>query len=199
MLTATRVSMALLLAAFAAAHADPETYTVDPHHTFPVFEVSHYGYSMQRGRFNSVSGSIVLDRQAGRGSIDIAIDAASLDMGLADWDEKLRSEDFFDVVRYPRILFKADKLKFDGERLLGADGTLTLRGVSKPVAVTVNNFHCGKSRFTGNSMCGADASAQLKRSDFGMNKLLPGVGDDIRISIAIEGSVGTVPGQASGQ
>jgi polyisoprenoid-binding protein YceI len=195
MLTATRVSMALLLAASATAHADPETYTVDPHHTFPVFEVSHYGYSMQRGRFNSVSGSIVLDRQAGRGSIDIAIDAASLDMGLSDWDEKLRSEDFFDVARYPRILFKAEKLKFDGEQLVSADGTLTMHGVSKPVALTVDHFHCGKSRFTGNTMCGADASAKIRRSDFGMNKLLPGVGDDIRISIAIEAAVGAAPQQ----
>jgi polyisoprenoid-binding protein YceI len=159
---------------------------VDPQHTFPVFEVSHYGFSLQRGRFNRVSGTIVLDPAASRGSIDIAIDATSLDMGLADWDEKMKSAEFFATARHPRIAFHADTLIFDGERPVRADGTLTLLGIGKPVSIAIDKFHCGQNRFSGKSQCGADATALIRRSDFGMTSLLPGVGDEVRILISVE-------------
>ena len=178
--------LAMLLGFSAVALAAPERYAVDPQHTFPVFEVSHYGFSLQRGRFNSVRGSIVLDRAARSGSIDISIDSASLDMGLTEWDEKMKSADFFDAARHPRITFHSNALIFEGERLVRADGILSLLGIDKSVSLAIDRFQCGTNRFSGKPLCGADATALIRRSDFGMNKLLPGIGDEVRILISIE-------------
>jgi len=177
---------AMLFGFNAVARADPERYAIDPQHTFPVFEISHYGFSLQRGRFNSVHGSIVLDAAARRGSIEISIDSASLDMGLADWDEKMKSADFFDAARHPSITFSSNALIFEGERLVRADGILSLLGMDKPVSLAIERFQCGMNRFSGKPMCGADATALIRRSDFGMTRLLPGIGDEVKILISVE-------------
>ncbi len=163
-----------------------EAYTVDPAHTYPTFEVSHLGFSTQRGTFTRSSGRIVLDRAAKRGAIDIGIDAASLDTGHAKRDEALRGEDFFDVARHATISYRSTALKFDGEALTGADGELTLLGVTRPVALKVSAFKCGLHPLSRKQLCGADATATLRRSDFGMKAFLPAVGDDVRIAIQIE-------------
>lgn len=176
--------------AFAAALASPafaaDTYTVDPRHTLPVFEVNHLGFSTQRGRFNKVSGKIVLDVAAKTGSIDIEIDTTSLDMGAADWDKHMKSEDFFNADQFPIARFKSDKLVFDGEKLVGADGQFILLGAAKPLHLAVTNFRCGRHPMTRKEVCGADISATLKRSDYGMSKYVPAVGDEVRIVSPVE-------------
>lgn len=180
-------AVAVVVAAMAqAALAAPESYTVDPRHTFPVFEVNHMGFSTQRGRFNKASGKISLDRAARSASIDVAIDAASIDMGLDKWDEHMRSEDFFNVAKFPTMSFKSTKVVFDGDKPVGAEGDFTLLGVTKPVKLAVANFHCGENPVAKKPACGADVSTTIKRSEFGMTKYLPGVGDEIRILIPVE-------------
>lgn len=110
-----------------------DSYTIDSRHTFPSFEISHLGFSIQRGRFNETSGKVVLDPSAGIGRRDIAVKMASISTDLEELEEHLRGKDFFDVAQYPIMRFKSDKLSFAGEQLIGADGTLTLHGISKPI------------------------------------------------------------------
>jgi polyisoprenoid-binding protein YceI len=169
-----------------AALAAPESYTIDPRHTLPVFEVNHLGFSTQRGRFNKASGKIALDTAAKTGSIDVAIETASIDMGLDKWDEHMRSDDFFNAAKFPTMSFKSTRLSFDGDKLVGAEGDFTLLGVTKPVKLGVANFRCGEHPIAKKHTCGADVSTSIKRSEFGMTKYLPGVGDDIKIVIPVE-------------
>ncbi|WP_161966166.1 YceI family protein [Steroidobacter cummioxidans] len=180
------VLLSSLLIAAAAAHAETKTYTVDPRHTFPMFEVSHYGLSTQRGRFTAVRGTITLDTQARSGTIDITIDAKSIDMGFAEWNEQMQAEGFFDTARHPEISYRSNKLEFSGGRPVRAQGTLTLLGVSHPLTLEIDSFHCDKNRVSGKPTCGADARTELQRSQFGMTRSLPGIGDDITLVIAIE-------------
>src|SRR5262245_49101079 len=117
--------VAVLLLVFAAPlGAEEVRYKLDSRHTFPVFEVSHYGFSMQRGRFNRTSGTVVLDSKAGRGQIDVTIDADSIDMGLDDWDKEMKGEGWFEVAQYPSIHFQSGQVKFRKGRPVAAEGTL---------------------------------------------------------------------------
>lgn len=172
--------------ALSASAIAAESYTVDPRHTYPVFEVSHLGFSTQRGRFNQSSGKITLDRAAKAGSVDVAVETGSIDMGFEKWDAHLRSEDFFDAAKYPQMRFTSRSLRFDGDRLVGLDGELTLHGVTRPLSLEVTRFHCGVQVTTKREACGADATGMIRRSDFGMMKFLPAVGDEIALRIAVE-------------
>ena len=169
---------------FSALAAD--TYTLDPVHTNPSFEVAHMGFSIQRGRFTKVTGTAVLDMAAKSGSIGVVIDAASVDTLNDKTVAHLKSEEFLFVEKYPTITFKSDKLKFDGDKLVGADGDLTIRGVTKPVSLAVLNFKCGAHPFSNKAMCGANATTTIKRSDFGVMYGLPAIGDELTINIPIE-------------
>jgi polyisoprenoid-binding protein YceI len=181
----TVLGLACLMAA-SGAFAATETYQIDPRHTYPVFEVNHLGYSLQRGRFNKATGQIALDTAAKKGSVQLTIDVASLDMGLADWDKHMLSEDFFNVAKYPTITFQSDKLTFEGDKLVGADGNLTLLGVTRPVKLTVTGFNLGNHPMTKKAMGGANISTTIKRSDFGMAKMVPAVGDEVKIVVPVE-------------
>ena len=164
-----------------------DTYTIDSRHTFPVVETKHLGFSTQRGRFNNTSGKIALDRAAKNGSIDVTIQVASIDMGIEKWDEHLKSEDFFNAAKFPTITFKSNKLVFNGDVLAGAEGELTMLGVTKPVTLAVVNFRCGPNPVTKKEMCGADTSTTIRRSDWGMKYGAPIViSDEVKISIPVE-------------
>ncbi len=182
----TVIALACLLTAASSAFAATETYQIDPRHTFPVFEVNHLGYSLQRGRFNKATGQIAIDTAAKKGSVQLTIDVASLDMGFADWDKHMLSEDFFNVAKFPTMTYQSDKLIFDGDKLVGAEGNLTLLGVTKPVKLTVNSFTLGNHPMTKKAMGGANVSATIKRSDFGMAKLVPAIGDEVKIVVPVE-------------
>ncbi len=181
-----RVVLALSVVATAAPAIAAESYTVDSRHTWPVFEINHLGFSTQRGRFNKTTGKIVLDAAAKQGSIDIAIDTASIDMGLEDWDKHMKSDEFFNVEKFPTMTFRSDKLSFDGDRLIGADGNLTLLGVTKQVRLSVSNFRCGTHPLNKKAVCGADVATLIKRSEFGMTKYVPAVGDLVKVTIPVE-------------
>ena len=163
-----------------------ESYTIDPRHTFPSFEVSHIGFSTQRGRFNQTSGKISLDAQAKSGHIEVAIDSATIDTGLEELEARLKKDDFFNTAKYPGITFKSDKLEFTGNKPVSAEGTLTMLGVSQPLRLKIDHFHCGTHPISLREVCGADASGAIKRSDFGLKAFLPAVGDEVSIRIQVE-------------
>lgn len=169
-----------------AGNAAADSYTIDPRHTFPGFAVSHIGFSTQHGRFDRSSGKIKLDTQTHTGSIEVSIEADSIDTGLPELEAKLKEAGFFDTAKHPTISFTADQLEFSGNTPVAAEGTLTLLGVSKPLRLGIDHFHCGVHPIYKREVCGADASGQIKRSDFGMTAFLPAVGDDVRIEIQVE-------------
>jgi polyisoprenoid-binding protein YceI len=162
------------------------SYTVDPRHTFPSFEISHLGFSIQRGRFDQTSGKVQFDPQSTTGSINISIETASISTGLAELEKHLRGEDFLDAARYPKITFVSDKLTFNKDQLAAADGMLTLHGISKPIHLTVDHFYCGMNLIAMKNTCGANVTTTIKRSDFGVDKYVPKVGDEVKIAIQIE-------------
>jgi len=182
-----KLSAALILAAVAApALAAPETYAVDGTHTFPRFSYSHFGYSTQLSRFNKTTGTVVLDKAARTGAVDIVIDTKSVDTGYATFDEHIQGEDFLDTARYPTATFKSTKVIFDGDKPAKVEGNLTLKGVTRPVTLTVSDFKAAPHPMLKKDAIGANAWTTVKRSEFNAGKYAPNVGDDVRIDIAIE-------------
>lgn len=185
----------------AAAFAAPETYVIDPVHSYPNFTVNHIGMTNIHGRFDKMNGTIVLDRAAHTGQMDIKIETASVTTGdlkhepgsyaLKNYgprsrDDHLRTADFFNVAEFPEATYKSSKLNFNGDVLESVDGTLTLLGVSKPVKLTVTSYKCAVNPYTKKDMCGAEATTQFKRSDFGMKTFVGPIGDEVKMSFGIE-------------
>ncbi len=182
-----KIALLLLSAVLSsAALAAPETYVIDGSHTFPRFEYSHFGYSTQISRFDKTSGSIVLDRAAKTGSIDVSIDATSVNTGFPVFNQHLQAEDFFDTKKYPTITYKSNKVNFEGDKPSSVDGTLTIKGVAKPVRLEISSFHCMPHPMLKKDACGANAVANIKRSEFNNGKYAPYVGDEVTLSIAVE-------------
>jgi len=184
------VALALPLGALAA----PESYTVDPYHTYPHWEVSHFGVSNWRGRFEKTAGKFTLDRAAKAASLDITVQTASVSSGDHDkgsrprsLDDHLRTPDFFNVAEFPTMTYKSTGVNFTGDNPGSIEGNLTLLGVTKPLVLRVENWKCGPNPMSKKEMCGGNASGSFKRSDFGMKFALPAVGDEIKLWIQIEG------------
>ena len=178
----------LIAAALAAALpvAAQETYTVDAGHTVPAFEVKHLGMSTQRGLFTKASGKITIDRAAKKGTADITIDMNSVSTSVPKLNEHLKADDFFGAEKFPTATFKGNDFKFEGDKLVSVGGNLTLKGVTKPVTLTVTAFNCGTHPMNKKAMCGAEVTGTVKRSDFGMKYAVPAVGDDIKLVIQVE-------------
>ena len=170
----------------ASVSAATETYTIDPSHTYTHFAVSHLGFSTMRGRFDQISGKLTIDRAAKTGSIDIIIETASLNTGLKKRDDHLRSPDFFNTAEFPKATYKSTVVKFNGDIPTTVEGSLTLLGVTKSVTLAIIAFKCGKNPMNQKAMCGMDATANMKRSDFGMSYALPGVGDNLQLTLEVE-------------
>jgi polyisoprenoid-binding protein YceI len=160
------------LLAFGTALAAPVTYQVDPGHTYPSFEADHFnGMSVWRGKMTKTSGTIVVDREAKSGTVDITVDAASIDFGHPKLNEHVKSDEagMFDVAKYPTITYKGTIDKFNGDAPAEVSGQLTLHGVTKPVVLTLNQFKCMQNPMLKKEVCGADASATIDRSQFGID------------------------------
>jgi polyisoprenoid-binding protein YceI len=179
-------ALGLLAATLVAEAACADTYTIDSRHTFPVFAVSHYGFSIQRGRFNKVSGKLAIDPEAKTASVEVVIDTSSVDMGFEDWNKHMRGERFFQTDQYPDARFVAKNFTLDLAKPAPVTGELTLRGVTRPVVLQVSQWRCAKHPILPRQLCGADLETTIARSEFGMNYGIPGVGDDVKIVIAIE-------------
>jgi polyisoprenoid-binding protein YceI len=180
--------IALLLAAgfSTAAMAASETYVFDKDHSFPRFEYSHLGYSTQSSRFDTMTGTIVIDRAAKTGSVDVSIDTKSVNTGSPTFNEHIQGPDFLDTGKFPKITYKSTKFNFDGDKVASVDGNLTIKGVTKPVTLTVTSFQCMPHPMLKKDACGANATATIKRSEFGAGKYAPYVSDDVKLTFAIE-------------
>jgi polyisoprenoid-binding protein YceI len=182
-----RITFLSLVVTFSTtAFAAPETYVIDGTHTLPRFSYSHFGYSNQLSRFDKTSGKIVLDRQAKTGSVEVTVDTTSVDTGYPLFNEHIQGEDFLDTAKYPTMTFISNKLKFKGDKLVAVDGTLTLKGVNKPVVLKVTSFQCMPHPMLKKDACGANATTIIKRTDFNMGKYAPHVGNDVTITIPVE-------------
>ena len=184
------IAAAMPLAALAA----PESYTLDPLHTFPHFSVDHLGVSTMWGRFGKTTGKFTIDHAAKKASIELSVETASVDTGdnvrgsrPRARDEHLRTADFFNVQEFPHMTFKSINVKFAGDNPSEIDGQLTLLGVTKPLVLKVDRWICKDNPNNKKPMCGGNASGAFKRSDFGMKYAVPAVGDEIKLFIEVEG------------
>ena len=184
----TKLTAALILATVAAAPAlaAPETFAVDSTHTFPRFSYNHLGYSIQMSRFDKATGTVTLDKAAKTAAVNIVIDTKSVNTGSATFNEHIQGEDFLDTAKYPTATFKSTKVVFEGDKPASIEGNLTLKGITKPVTLTVTSFHAMPHPMMKKDAIGANATTKVKRTDFNMGKNAPYVGDEVTIDIAIE-------------
>lgn len=164
-----------------------DIYTIDPSHTYPYFRINHLGFSTLNGRFNSTKGTIEMDLSAKTASVNIVIDAASVDTAWAKRDKHLRSPDFLNVVEFPKITFKSTQVTFNGKSKATVIGDLTIMGVTKSTTLNVTNIKCGKHPFNKKQVCGFNATSDIKRSDFGIKYGLPAIGDEMQFTFEVEG------------
>jgi polyisoprenoid-binding protein YceI len=174
------------LLAVSTTSAIAATYNVDPSHTYPSFEADHMGLSVWRGKFDKTSGTITMDRAAKTGALDITIDAGSIDFGLDKMNTHAKSPDMFNVEKFPTVSYKSKSFKFEGDKLVGVDGELTLLGVTKPVSLKVDKFNCIMHPRLKREVCGANAVAEFKRTDFGLNYATPAFAPEVKLAIQIE-------------
>jgi polyisoprenoid-binding protein YceI len=180
----------LLMVALVASTAGPalatvDKYKIDPAHTYPSIEFSHMGISVWRGKFNKSSGRITIDRVVKTGTVEVMIDTASINFGLAAMDEKARSEDFFDVAKYPTATYKGT-LNFVGDQPGTVDGQVTIMGVTHPVKLTINLFKCMPHPMLKREVCGADAEGDLNWSEYGMKMSKFGQGEAGKVHLRIQ-------------
>lgn len=184
---------ALVLAVPLAATAAPETYVLDPYHTYPNFTVDHLGVSTMRGQFTKSSGKFTIDTAAKSGAVELVIESASISTGDHDKgarkrsrDEHLRTADFLNVAEFPQLTYKSTSIEFDGDAPAEIKGQLTLVGVTKPVSLKIERWVCKNHPFNKKPMCGGNASGSFKRTDFGMKYGVPAVGDVMTLDIEFE-------------
>lgn len=193
----SKIAVGLLAAALPlAAAAAPESYTIDPIHTFPYFEVDHLGYAKMRGRFDGTTGKFTINRQAKTASLELSVPTRTVTTGDEDRgarprsrDEHLRSPDFLNVAEFPTMSYKATKVTFKGEDPATVEGQLTLLGVTKPVTLRVENWKCGPDPRTKGQrqMCGTNATGSFKLTDFGIKFGVPVfIGDELKLWIQME-------------
>jgi polyisoprenoid-binding protein YceI len=185
-----RTAFAALVSTLAAASAiaAPTTFIPNPDHTFVRFSYDHMGFTTQESRFNKTTGTVTLDPGAKTGSVDLVIDTKSVDTGSELFNGHIQGADFLDTAQYPTATFRSNSVKFDGDHPVSITGDLTLKGVTKPVTLTVTSFKHGPNMMKKDSI-GANATATVKRTDFQMGKYAPLVGDDVTLTIAIEAAV----------
>lgn len=185
---------ALALSLPLAAAAAPETYALDPNHTFAHFALDYIGYATLYGRFDKTSGQFTIDAAAKSATLEVAIDTASVSTGDNERgarprsrDEHLRSADFFNVAEFPRMTYRSTNVRFSGDSPVEIEGHLSLLGVSRPLTLKLERWLCKPHLFYKKPHCGGNASGTLKRSEFGMKYAIPALGDDISITIMFMG------------
>ncbi|HEU5048274.1 MAG TPA: YceI family protein [Rickettsiales bacterium] len=187
----SRLTYGTLLACTLAtpSFASPETYTLDPMHTAVEFHINHFGFSNPSGKFMNIQGTLVLDQQNPAASkVNVTIPIANLDTDIAKLDEHVKGKEFLDAEAFPTATYVSDRVDLNGKDSAVVHGTLTLHGVSKPVALNVKLNKLDKNMM--NKMtAGFTASTSINRSDFGIDRYLPGLGDQVKIDIESEANL----------
>lgn len=186
-----RLVLALALAGVsAAAAAAPVTYQIDPNHTAVTASWSHFGFSNPVANFNQAEGSITYDpANVGQSSVNVTLPLSGLDANVEDFNEHLRSADFFEAEKYPAITFKSTKVEAAGDKKLRVFGDLTIKDITRPVVLDVNINKIGEQPMAKRPAAGFDATTVIKRSDFGVGKYAPNVGDEVTLRITTEAVV----------
>lgn len=170
-----------------AAQADIVTYAIDPTHTFVTFEAKHFNTSTLRGRFDKKEGTVAFDRTGKAGKAEITLDTSSISTGVPALDTHLKSKDFFDAIHSPSVKFVSDKFNFDGDKVSGVAGQLTMLGKTVPVTLKATNFNCYTNPILKREVCGGDFETTIARTQWGMDYGLQyGLPDNIRLLIQVE-------------
>ena len=176
-----------LLVALTTPTIAADVYKVDPVHSAISFRIKHLGISYVRGRFNNASGTITFDdKMPGKSLVEISVKVDDIDTVNAKRDKHLKSHEFFDAKKYPLILFQSETFEKIGEGIYEVSGRLSFHGVTRPLTVKVEHIGSGKDPW-GGYRAGFETSFMVKRSDFGMTHMLGGVGDEVRLTVNIEG------------
>ncbi|MFZ6689267.1 YceI family protein [Undibacterium sp. SXout11W] len=179
--------IALLLSCFISSAVLAEnSYKIDPEHTFSSFEYQHWGLSTQRGRFDKNIGSITMDTESKSGSINLEIDASSVNTGSEAFNRAMRSSNFFDAENYPKISFSSDKLIFSEDKLTQVIGKLTIKNTTLPVTIEVTQFNCRFMILYLREACGANGYTKILRSDFKVGRYVPFVSDEVTLYFNVE-------------
>ena len=179
-------AVVLTIAVFASGAPAAATFHVATDRTHVGFSVSNFGIGAQEGRFDLTWGKITLDPERHSGSIDFVVDVGSVNTGWDLRDAFLKSDLMFDVERYPSIRFRSTRLDFDGSRLVGVNGEMTVHGITRPVRFDVTRMECGADTGVGSDGCGASVSGHISRSAFGMSFAYPLVGDEVALDFSIK-------------
>jgi polyisoprenoid-binding protein YceI len=182
-------SLLIILFAVSTATAASTTYTLDPDHTHPSFEVDHFGgLSTWRGTFKKTSGTVTIDTEAKSGTVNVVIDTATIDFAHDKLNEHATSPEMLDAAKYPSAEYKGKFVDFANGAPRTISGALTLHGVTKPVTLTINSFKCFEHPMLKKQVCGADASGTFNRADFGVNYGQQyGFKQDVLLRIQVEG------------
>ncbi|HVI57067.1 MAG TPA: YceI family protein [Luteibacter sp.] len=181
------VALAGLLATAGTAVAAPVTYKLDPGHTMVLFSWNHFGFSNPSANLNQVDGTLVYDEAAPtKATVEVTLPLSGLDTFVPKLDEHLKSADFLDAAKYPTVTFKSTKVTSAGKDKLKVTGDLTVHGVTKPVTLDVTVNKVGPHPMMKVQTAGFDATATIKRSDFGVGAYVPNVSDEIKIRITTE-------------
>lgn len=184
-LTDCLIAFLLLVSVSLPSHA-AEKYILDPNHTYVLWHIEHLGFSTQIGKWYA-KGFIMLDQENPKNSkVEATIDVATITTGLPELDEHLKGPSFFDIKKYPSATFVSQSVDILDKNTAKVNGTLTLHGVAKPVTLVVTLNKVGKSLINNKMTAGFSAKTELKRSDFGINTLLPNLGDNVTIEIGAE-------------
>jgi len=185
--TLSFIAFSFALPARAADHA-PDKYVYDPAHTQILFRVDHLGFSHPTGRFLKFSsGFTFAPVMAEQSHVDIDMKADSIDLGRGTWDDVMKGGNFLKTDKYPDITFASTKVVKTGPRTGTLTGNLTIVGVTKPVVLNVTYNRSGTHPYNKNYIAGFSATGKIKRSDFGINFGLPGIGDTVELNIEVEG------------
>jgi len=167
--------------------AQAASYAIDPAHTYVTFEISHFGTSTNRGRFDKKEGKVELDRAAKSGKVEITVDTGSINTGFAAFNKHLQSADLFDAEKHPTMKFVADKFTFIGDKVSEVSGSLTLLGKTNPLTLKATNFNCYDSPMLKREVCGGDFEGMLDRTQFGMNYGIDwGFPKNVRLVVQVE-------------
>ena len=167
---ATTLCATAVIAVAGSALGAPVKYNIDPAHTYPSFEADHMGgLSVWRGKFNATAGAVTYDKEAQSGTVEVKVDATSIDFGNDKLNKHAQSAEMFDVEKFPTATYTGKLAGFKNGGPTEIDGTLELHGVSKPVKLTINKFLCKPNPMSKKEVCGADASGTINREDFGVS------------------------------
>lgn len=170
-----------------AAQAQTATYAVDPSHTFATFEISHFGASVNRARFDKKEGTVQLDKTAKTGKVELTLQIDSVNSGVAPFNKHLQSAEIFDAEKFPTAKFVGDKFTFDGDKVVSVSGDLTIKGKTQPVTFKANQFACYDNPMLKREVCGGDFETTIDRTAFGVDYgVAYGFPKNVRIVAQIE-------------